>query len=118
MDGGLVGIVDVDEDGMTPCPICRTPVRVLTDTPQRRLAYPPMTISSALEDLALVGPVLLAFLGLVHAVLWYVFGVDVVAWGGISIVGFRVPYFYFLWPILLITIGILEFIEHLKKRTL
>ncbi len=91
-DGGLVGIIDTDRNGMTPCPVCRKPVMVLTsDAPapvrESLLAAIPISLATG----AVVGLILG---GIVHAALWYIFSIDVMGWGWTEVYGFRLPYFY------------------------
>lgn len=116
-DGALVGVISRDASGRTPCPVCRTPVLVL-DGPAPDKSPQPESLADLLFVAAFLGAFALVFLGVWQAILWYVFGVDVVAWGGVTLFGLRVPYFYLVAPALAVFTFVTQFIgnEQLKAR--
>lgn len=113
--GALIGMFNTDSRGMTSCPVCRTPVAVLAgDAPGKQ----PENFPQLLLRGMLAGLFMLPTFVIVHVGLWYLFSVDVVAWGGISIIGFFLPYYYLALIVLAVAMfaGFVSENQQLKTR--
>lgn len=89
-------IVVADAGTSISCPECKKAIRIDEININRDAGYS-VTNEPMSLPLAVVAGVFggVFFSAILHAVLWYIFSVDVAAWGAIPLFGFRLPWIYF-----------------------